>query len=465
MALLKQISWLHTNLPYPLLRLWGSSDRVVALTRKIAYGEDGRLGKYRLLKEMEKWPLDKLYEWQYAKLRKLLEHAYANVPFYRELWDKSGVKPSDIKSLDDINKLPVITKDDLFENEKDFFAKGTNPRRLLLRTTSGTTGRPGRFYYDKNTVAAVWGANLYIRNMMGYMPGKDKVLRAAIFEKEINMLTSDHLRFSHYSPLLRCALFPPRPVNEESFKAYLGCIGRHGIRHIEGYASILYAFSEYIERASINLQVDTIRTGAEVLYDFQREKIGSFLGGEVFNGYGTAEGIIRGNECHMHDGLHILPFGVGEVLGRGFSGKGEFVMTGLENHAFPLIRYNIKDVVKLSKVKCACGRCFPRIMEIEGRENDFIILPDGEKIHPAQFSWLIVTIPRIKDIFFLQHEDFHIDVLVVAEKEADKKQIRERLETEMRTIIQGRTNSSIIFKDSIERKGRKYTRIKTKVAW
>src|SRR3989338_4553000 len=459
--LLKEISWLHTNLPYPLLKLWGASDKVVNLTRKLAFGGDGYKEKYRQLLEMEGWPLDRIYAWQYDKLRKLLDHAYENVPFYGELWRKAGIKPADIKSLSDIRKLPVITKDDLYENEGRFFASNIDPKSLIPKYSSGTTGRPGRFYYDERRLASVWATYLYFGKMMGFVQGKDKALRISLFGKEMFMITNSHLRFSDYSPLLKHALFPPMPV-EKAFRVYVKFIKKHGIRYIEGHPSVLYAFSKYAAEENERITFDTARTGGEVLYGFQRRSIEKVFGCEVFDSYGTSEAVIRANECHAHKGMHISPFGIGEVLEGGFSGRGEFVFTGLENYGFPLIRFNVKDVVRISTRTCTCGRTYPRIMDVVGRKNDFVVLPDGEQLPPSQFAWLSVIIPGIKDIFFLQHRDFSIDVLVVGEKGADKNSMKGRIEKKMRRILKGETSFEIIFKEHKERKGLKYTRIESR---
>lgn len=464
MMLWKQVNWLHKNLPYPFLKLWGSSEKLVDWSRKLAYGGDEYKLWYGLLQDMEKYPLDRIREFQLEKLKKMLDHAYKNVPYYKEMFNREQLKPSAIKSLEDLKKLPIITKDDIIENYNKFFAKNLNSRYNMYRETSGTTGRPVRFYLDKNAIGAYWAGHKYFRSLIGYTVGKDMVLHAPILGPHLYLLSNDFLSFGYYSPVLMQVIFSSRFVGNEAFGKYVKFIKKFNIKHIEGFPSILFAFAKYIRDKNEKLKIKTTLTAGEVLYEFQRKMIKEYLECEVFNRFGSIESTIVACECHRHEGMHISLHGIAEVNGQGFEGNGELVMTNLTNYTMPLIRYNTKDIVALSQKKCSCGRSFPRLMSVEGRENDFIILPDGEYIHPSPLAWSTVVIPNIKDIFFFQHEDYSLDVLVVKEEKGDTDKIVKGLRKRLKKLSKGRLKFRIIFKDSIERKSKKFRVVETKVS-
>ena len=462
----KEINFLHTNLPYPLLKLWGSSDKLVSLTKKLAFGGDGYIRYHKLFKEMENWTFEKFYEFQYGKLKGILKHTYENVPFYKSYWKKNGVKPSDIKCLEDLQKIPIITKDDLKGDSNTFFARNLKHRRNMYRDTSGTSGRSTRFYRDENTVAALYGTLEYYKDIIGLTPN-DVEMYAPSLAKETNLLSSDSLRFGFHSPIINKVIFPSDFVGDAAFKTYIKFIKKFKIKYASGFHSTFFAFAKYVRSKNEAVKFKRVLLSGEVLYNFQRKFIEKSFGCEFFQGYGSAESIIRCCECTKHKGMHISPIGIAEVKDRGLEGKGDLVMTTLTNYLFPLIRYNIKDGVTLSNKKCGCGRPFPRLMNVEGRSNEFIMLPTGECLHHASLVWIAVYVSGIEDIYFLQHEDYGLDVLVVKEKKGNANEIRRRIGNKLNQYLKdkkGKLKYRIIFKGKVERKTHKHRTVETKVA-
>src|SRR3989338_6417638 len=140
MLMLRVISWLNSNLPYPLLKAWGSSESLVRATKRLAFG--GRYLRYRrLIEDMESWPIKRMREWQYSRLKRMLEHAYKNVPFYRDLWNREGVSPRDIRCLEDIKKLQILTREDIREHGRKFLAINVKRKQTIVRETSGSSGK------------------------------------------------------------------------------------------------------------------------------------------------------------------------------------------------------------------------------------------------------------------------------------------------------------------------------------
>jgi len=460
-----QISWLHKNLPYPLLKLWGSSDRIVSLTSKLALGGNKHIEYYNLLKRMQNWSTDKLYDFQYKKLRELLQHAYTNVPFYKDLFVKGDLKPHDIRCLEDLKKIPIIDKKDIINNSDNFFPDNIN-NGYVLRETSGTSGTSTKFYLDANVLSALRANALYFRSILGYIPGKDIVLHTPIFNSVKFVFSADRLRFGYYTPLTKQVILPVESFQDKYFNRYLMIIKKYKIERAEGLPSVFFAFAKYLERKNRNIKIKTVALGGEVLYDFQKRLIEERLGCKVFNYYASVESTIVAFECKEREGMHISPFGIGGRDDGSLSGKGRLVMTNLMNYKFPLIRYTTGDDVSLTKKKCKCGCVFPRIMNVEGRSNDFVIFPNGTYVPPSQLAWSTVLVPGIKDIYFLQHEDYSLEILVVKEENVDKYRIVNGLKKRMKEISKNKKRKlkyKILFKDNIERRSHKFRVVETKV--
>ena len=463
MVYFKQISYLHENLPYFLLKLWESSPIIIDITRRLAFGSYDYKKWLKFLKKMERAPLEKIREFQYLRLKKILKHAYENVPFYRELWDKHNVKPSDIKNLKDLEKLPIITKDDVVENYKKFFAKNSKYKNNMFTETSGTSGRAVRFYHDEEGVGANWAGDRYFKEIIGYKMGDDLVLNIPLVNEQIYLLPDSHKMKRHHYPVTKQISFRPSVMDDNIFEEYLKYIRKFNIKNIDGFSSFIFLFSKYLKKKNEKIDIKTITSHSEVLYDFQRKYIEDLFSIKIFNKYASSECTVRAFECHEHNGMHISPQGIAEIKGKGLDGKGELVMTSLVNRLFPLIRYSTKDIVELSQKECSCGRTYPRIMKIEGRANDFVILPNKKKIAPSILFFMTVYIKGIKDIHFLQNKNYNLEVSIVKEKDASKEEILREVRKSLNSHLKRRIKFKIIFRDKIDRKGRKFTFVESKV--
>jgi len=347
----KYICWLHSNLPYPFLKLWSSSDKFVSLTRKLAFGGDSYKRLFRLLQKMESWELHDVQNFQYKQLKKMLNHSYEKIPYYRKLFDKEGIKPRHIRSLEDLEKIPITTKEDVLSNYSNFFAKGVNYKKFPFGQTSGTSGKPIRYYYDETSIGASWAGDKYCKSVIGCRMDKDIIMYLPINNQPVFLFSTGSLKSGHYTPVTQQVMFSPGEVGKKNFKEYVKYIKKFRIKYIRGFPSIIYAFARYVRDSGEDIKIKTVFGGGETLYDFQRAFIEKHLQCEFFNRYGSVESTIRTFECCEHTGMHISPYGIAQVKDQGLVGKGELVMTNLMNFLMPLIRYNIKDVVTLSQKK------------------------------------------------------------------------------------------------------------------
>lgn len=464
MIIWNELRLLHENLPYPLLRLWGRSKKVVSLSQRLAVGS--RYAKCcKLLEDMQEWPTGKVYEFQLESLKKILEHANNNVPYYTNMFNKVQLKPSSIKCLEDLQKLPILTKEDILINYKKLFAKNLWYKRRIYRYTSGTSGKALKMCLDEESIGAISAAvQDFRRTFLNYKSGESIVMHAPVSNSPYLSFflrtTKDYL----YSPVTKTLFFSER-MNEHIFEEYITLIKRFKISHVEGSPSLYYAFARYAAGKNEDVRFKTALLVGEVLYGFQRELIKKSLNCEVFNRYGQIESILNACECGKHSGMHISPLtGIAEVKDSGLKGDGRLVVTGLWNRLFPLIRYDTGDVAELSQNRCRCGCNFPqRLMRIEGRGNDFIMLPDGGCLHPMPFTWLNKSVKGIKDIFLLQNKDYTLDVFVVKEDAAGPDNVSKLIEQKIRKLSQDKLKIRITFTDRIERRSRKYRVVETKI--
>ena len=328
------------------------------------------------LRQLEKtqWlPQKEIQRLQLIKLRALVKHAYENVPFYRGNFEQAGIKPEDIRTLSDIHKMPIITKDEVkTHTPKETIARNYDIKRLAKGGTGGTTGTPFTYYKDARTIHHELAALHRFREWYGFFEPKQTFLRL----------------FPYYAPwsaefksFLMGWLICDR--SQLTLSKYSQWIKRFNPRSLEGSPVAFYALAEFLVRANhIGLYLPTALSTSETLFNSHKRAIESGFHCRVFNHYGCNEICTIAQECEEHTGLHvnaedrIVEFiKGGEVVSPGEAG--EVVITDLENFAMPFIRYNIRDVGVPTDDVCSCGRGLPLIGKILGRTGDLLISKEG----------------------------------------------------------------------------------------
>lgn len=464
MIMLRAISWLNSNLPYPILRAWASSEILVTATKRLAFGS--RYIRYqRLMEDMESWPIEKIRGWQFRRLSRLLEHSYRNVPFYRELWKKNNVSPEDIRCLDDIKKLPLITREDIKKHGNMFFSRTAKRRQTIVRETSGSSGKAVKVYHDCNTFSATLAKYHYTFGVVGY-DGKCAMMQAPLRYREPYLLSNKRPYGTFYSPLTKSLVCSPGIFNQEVFKNYANLIKRLNVRHFIGFPSTCFALARHAKDMKPGIKLDTASLAGESLLYPHRRFIEKTLGCEAFQSYGAKENGIIATECKKHKGMHIFPFTLAEIKNKGLKGEGEIVITNLTNYAFPLIRYDLGDITSITEKECQCGRTFPRVMNLKGKANECIMLPGGGYLHPTSFRSTAIYVRGIDDIYFLQNKDYSLDIYVVKDEKGDAGRIAEGIKRWIGNSSGGKDNGlkyRIRFVKKIRRRNDKRRIVETKV--
>lgn len=337
----------------------------------------------RYLKELEEtqwWSLERLQELQNEKLRALIKHAYENVPYYRRIFEERGLTDKDIQTVEDLPKLPVLTKNDIRQNFADLIAKDSSKRKPFLNATAGSTGEPLKYYIDMEVASISWAGMLRGWEWAGYklgdkratIAGSSLVTDKPAFNKRARNLIERNLKLSALD------------MSKERMASYTIKITSYKSKFLRGYPSAIYVFAEFLREKGINsIQPKAIFTTAEMLLPQHREVIEKQFGCKVFDQYGCYDGGLQAMECSEHCGFHISVEKVimefvdedNKPVPAGCSG--EILATDLYNYTMPFIRYAVGDMGVFADEQCSCGRGLPLMKSLEGRTTDLIVFNNG----------------------------------------------------------------------------------------
>lgn len=320
----------------------------------------------------------------------LFQRAYTKSKFYHKFYSSHGIKFEDISSLTDIKKLPVLTKEMVKKNHKEML---TVPAwRVRKAKTSGTTGTPLTVYHSYKAIRLEQAYIWVCRKRYGFTFGeKVASLRGNLNRDEFKMYVpiSNHLYLSSYN------------INKENAKKYYRELKNFKPKAIEGYPSSLYNLSLFLAELGLSLEIPLAFTSSETLFPFQREVIERVIGTEVYDHYGCTERTIFLSEKTDHVGYEEAPgYSINEYQ------ENSILTTSLINHKFPLIRYQVNDMVETDKMK--------DIMSIEGRNNETVICKDGTLTN--RLNQIFKDIKGVKFVQVVQKKQGEIKVHVSYEE-------------------------------------------------
>lgn len=379
------------------------------------------------LEVSERWSKGELEELQNERLRKLIEHAYRNVPYYNELFKQHKLKPSDIGGKDDLSKIPLLTKNIVRSDFHRLLATNASRRELFHSHTSGTTGSPLEFYMDRYTQAFYRAHIRRHRRWWGYYFDE---YCASFGGKVVVPPRRRKPPFWRYDFPERLIVFSSFHLKPEFIDPMIEFIQKKNIRCIKGYPSNLFILAQYLREKGVTLPMQWVFTGAEPVFDYMREVMEAQFATKVADFYGLSEEVARAYECPEQAGYHMAMESTlievikddGEVAEDGE--YGEIVGTSLTNFAMPFIRYRTGDVTRILKRSCPCGRELPLIDQVVAKFEDVIVEKDGRLISPSALTHPFKPInPRaILKSQIVQDEPGKVIVRVVKGPEHDKAQ-------------------------------------------
>jgi len=318
-------------------------------------------------------------------------HAYEHVEFYRERFRQVGFHPNDLKTTEDLLRLPVLTREDVLRNAERMVADNYSRSRLRQHFTSGTTGTPLRFYEDKDTVRRNYAFWMRFRRWFGF---KEWLPRATFGGRVVVPRSQNRAPYWRHNYVENQLVFSSFHLSEETLPAYTERLERFSPFVIDGYVSTIYILARHINRQGITaVRPSAVQTTSETLLDFQRREIEQAFQCKVYNQYGQGEKAAFISECE-HGRLHINDeYGVVEIIKDGLPAQpgetGEIIATSFNNWVMPLIRYQTGDLAVAGDTSsCPCGRGLSAVESIEGRVIDILRMPDGKIVPPTALTLL-----------------------------------------------------------------------------
>ena len=342
-------------------------------------------------KEIECAAPEKIRELQNERLVKQVKHVWDNVPYYRKKMEEKGVTPDDIKSVDDLHKLPFLSKDDLRDAYPYGLLAVTKSECVRIQSTSGTTGRRVVAFYTQHDVD-LW-EDCCARAIVAAGGTKDDVCQVSygygLFTGGPGLNGGSHK--------VGCLTLPMSSGNTDRQLQFMTDLEATILCCTPSYAAYLAeSIHERGLRDKIKLKAGIF--GAEAWSESMRQEIQNQLGIKAYDIYGLTETSGPGVsfECSEQTGLHInedhfiaeiIDPETGEVLPDGT--QGELVFTSITKEAFPLLRYRTRDICVLSRKKCSCGRTLVKMSKPMGRSDDMLIVK-GVNVFPSQIETVLL---------------------------------------------------------------------------
>lgn len=404
----------------------------------------------KCIDELEKnqWRSDyEIKELQWRKIKRLLRHSYESVPYYREAFDKMGIRVDDIQTPEDFRKIPILTKDNLRSNLNQLLAAGYDSQMLEFSATGGSTGIPTKYYHDDNYIAYRTALKARNYSWTGYRPGDYmfKIWGSSFDVKNASPGTSIK-RFINQI-LYPTVIFPAFEISSSMIHQLIDDIWKKKPSVIEGYTTPMVFIGNYIINHNIDLakaEIKGIVNAADTLHKHQREILEQAFRCRVYNKYGGRELSDVAMECDR-GGFHVaddvvyfeiiredgIPAREGEM--------GKIILTSLTNFCMPFIRYQIEDIAMPKNGACICGRGLSLISSIEGRIQDLIILKGGKFLAGEFFPHLFKDFD-IEKYQVIQESLDLLNVYIIRGKnlsDDDVRYIKERINeyTGLRQIV------------------------------
>ena len=342
--------------------------------------------------EIETMDRESMKKLQSERLVKQVRHVYDSVPYYKKLMDEKGVSPDDIKGIDDLYKLPFLSKADLRDNYPDGLLAVPKSECVRIHATSGTTGKRCIAFYTQNDVD-LW-ETCVARAITAAGGTKEDVVHIAygygLFTGGLGLHGGSHK--------VGCLTLPVSSGNTERQIQFMQDLGSTILCCTPSYAAYIGETLAEMGLTPDDIQLKAGIFGAEPWTEEMRQQIEKSLGIKAYDIYGLTESSGPGVafECECQNGMHInednfiaeiIDPDTGEVLPDGK--KGELVFTSITKEAFPLLRYRTRDICVLTREKCACGRTLVKMCKPMGRSDDMLIIK-GVNVFPSQIETVLL---------------------------------------------------------------------------
>jgi phenylacetate-CoA ligase len=403
-------------------------------------------------------PRRELEKLQLKRLKAMVNYAYDNVHYYRELFKENNLHPDQIKSLDDIEKIPVTTKQSLIKNfPKDIVSKKTDFSDCSIEQTSGSTGL--YLKVARNSRTKDYELALVMHALFECGLGlRDKLM---VFEDP------RHFGDEKTTILNRLGFLRKEKASVfENSESLLGELQRKTPDAIYGYPSTSFLISQLMKKKGVSLKkkLKFMVSVSETLYPKFRNTIEQEFRCNVFDHYGSTEFPRIAWQCgekgflHINADSHIVEFLKG---GKPVEGKqGLVTITSLYNFGMPFLRYSLDDVSESAAGECACGRSLPLMKSVEGRMDDFVIDSAGRALSPKILCYEFDEIQGVQEYKVMQKEAGKATLFAVRGEHFDEDELKGAVKN-IAHWSDGLLKIKVVYKKSIPKEGRKLRRVRS----
>lgn len=375
------------------------------LARRLFHLQELALGRpsFRILSELlvsERWPLERLRQLRQERLQAMVRSAYDHTPYWRDLMDARGIRPEEIRCLDDLRLFPLLEKNTLRQRREAMVWREEGKRVQLVRT-SGSTNEALEFYTSSTREAHINAARMRGHEWVGVRRGEKELY---YWGSPVELSKQDRIKRLR-DWLINDGLTNGFEVTPERVRGYYQRWLEWRPKCLFGYPSTFALTVTMAEALGLDLKelrrrgLTVIVTTSEMLSDVDRQLITEGFGVPVRDSYGLREAGLIGHECehgtmHCMDEQVILETIDPETLAP-TDGEGELVVTNIVGPAFPVIRYRTGDIVTLSQHPCACGRNLSSIRISGGRAVEFVVTKAGKWVVGYSFIYIARSVPGI----------------------------------------------------------------------
>lgn len=403
---------------------------------------------YRFAKQSEEWTPEDIQQYQWQQLTCLLKHAFDHVPYYRKTFTTKAITPNDIKTMEDFQQLPLLSKEHVQNHPVELKATNYPSHAFEETTTGGSTGFVLRFFVEKG----VWYAK-----HLAYLTVLLERAECQAMDKSVQLIGSE--KNLEYRPFSRTLVLSSYQMTDQNLPKYIKKIRQLQPHYFIGYPSALTLLATHMKRLSVELTgIRAIFCFGETIYDWQREFLETYFHCRVHGQYGHREQCVLAGTCEKTDSYHVFPdYGYVELIDRNGQPitkegtSGEIVATGFHTGIFPFIRYKTGDIATLSSHRCECGRQCQILKSVEGRVQDFMVSKTNRLVPVMGVLNLISrSSPHTREYQLYQEKEGELILNIVKDDGFCQEDVSEITET-MRRRLGEEFTVSVVTMDSIAR--------------
>jgi len=402
----------------------------------------------------------KLNELRDRRLRRIVQYAAKTVPYYRDFFQKERINPRQIRTVGDLDRLPLVDKHELRKDSSRFLSNSSHGKNAIAFLTSGSTGLPLNIHHDPNSLLANIAFGERQREVITGICGRKVGYKEALISYDgcVSTKVWDFYERKTYIPVRPKRLLIPI---SKTVQSVVDELNRFRPNILIGYGSYLEAFFKTIHSQGVSMHFpQALLYGGDAMTSAGRDFIEEKFSIPVLSTYQAMECFKIGFFCenredfHLHEDLcHVkIVNAAGERVAN--DEKGEVVISNLVNRGTVLLNYRLGDIASISSRKCSCGRTLSLLSEIEGRVEDIIVLPDGQFVHPRVVWSIFKHKNEVLQYQLIQHELLRFELKLVTGGQEAQNGILQQILTDLRDVLGESSTIEAEFYNELPRQNR-----------